>query len=364
MFTSDIALKADPAYNAISTRFHENPDQFADAFAKAWYKLTHRDMGPVDRYLGSEVPAEPQLWQDPLPAPTGIPMAAAEIHELKAKILASGLSTGQLVSAAWASASTFRGTDKRGGANGARLRLAPQNTWAVNVASGTAETIEALEAIRTELSAAGGAGVSIADLIVLGGCAAVEEAAKAAGHPVEVPFAPGRTDAAQDQTDVASFAVLEPVADWFRNHAGDGASPVSVEEQLVERAQLLTLTAPEMAVLVGGLRVLGANAAGSDVGVLTSAPGTLTNDFFVNLLDNDTVWSGKDGSDQIFEGRGGRGAGDVRFTGSRADLIFGSNSQLRAVAENYACDDSKAAFAADFAAAWSKVMHLDRFDLA
>jgi catalase-peroxidase len=364
MFTTDLALRMDPIYGPISKRFHENPDQFADAFARAWYKLTHRDMGPVARYLGPLVPSEELIWQDPVPAVTHDPIDAADIADLKARIMATGLSVTQLVVTAWASAATFRGSDKRGGANGARIRLAPQKDWEVNQLSGVATVIATLESVQSAFNAAqtGGKRVSLADLIVLGGSAAIEAAAHAAGHTVAVPFTPGRTDATAEQTDVESFAVLEPVADGFRNYLKTTYS-VSAEELLVDRAQLLTLTAPEMTVLVGGLRVLGATAGSVPRGVLTSRPGVLSTDFFVNLLDMNTVWTPVGDSDQEFEGRN-RATGAIIWTGTRADLVFGSNSQLRALAEVYASDDSQALFLRDFVAAWGKVMMLDRFDLA
>jgi catalase-peroxidase len=363
MFTTDLALKVDPIYAPISKRFHENPAKFADAFARAWYKLTHRDMGPVTRYLGPLVPAEPQIWQDPVPPVTQPLIGQQDIAALKARILASGLSTSQLVGTAWASASSFRGTDKRGGANGARIRLAPQKDWAVNQPAQLATVLQTLEKIQKEFnsSQSGAKTASLADVIVLGGCAAVEQAAKNAGHAVQVPFAPGRTDASQDETDVDSFAVLEPTADGFRSYLGNGHRN-SPEELLVERAHLLTLTAPEMTALVGGLRVLGANVGQSQLGVFTKRPGMLTNDFFVNLLDMTTKWQGSK-SEHVFEGRDRR-TGDLKWTGTAVDLIFGSNSQLRAIAEVYACDDSQQPFVRDFVAAWNKVMNLDRFDLA
>jgi catalase-peroxidase len=363
MLTTDLALRFDPAYEKISRRFKDNPQQFADAFAKAWFKLTHRDMGPISRYLGPEVPREPQIWQDPVPAVDHELVDAKDVAALKAKILASGLSVSQLVSTAWASASTFRGTDKRGGANGARIRLAPQKDWAVNDPPGLAKVLKALEAIQKEFNDAQAGGrkrVSLADVIVLGGCAAVEKAAKDAGHDLKVPFTPGRTDASQEQTDVESFAVLEPDADGFRDYLGEGHE-VPAEHLLIERAFRLTLSAPEMTVLMGGLRVLGANAGQANVGVLTRRPCTLTNDFFVNLLDMDTEWVPTSGAAQTFTGRA-RGKGDVRWTASRVDLIFGSNSELRALAEVYACADAKEKFSRDFVAAWDKVMNLDRFD--
>jgi catalase-peroxidase len=364
MLTTDLALRLDPAYEKISRRFHEHPDQFADAFARAWFKLTHRDMGPIVRYLGPLVPKEELIWQDPVPAVSHELVGEQDIAALKAKVLASGLSVSELVSTAWASASTFRGSDKRGGANGARIRLAPQKDWDVNQPAELAKALGKLEAIQKEFNAAqsGGKKVSLADLIVLGGSAAVEKAAKDAGVDVKVPFTPGRTDASQQQTDAHSFAPLEPTADGFRNYIR-GEQVVSVEELLVDRAQLLTLTAPEMTVLVGGLRVLGANAGKSKNGVFTKTPGTLTNDFFVNLLDMGTKWLPSDGSDGLYEGRD-RKTNEVKWTGTRADLIFGSHSQLRALAEVYASADAKEKFVSDFVAAWSKVMNLDRFDLA
>jgi catalase-peroxidase len=365
MLTTDLALRLDPAYEKISRRFHEHPQEFADAFAKAWFKLTHRDMGPRSRYLGSMVPAEPQLWQDPVPAVTHALIGAADIAALKGKILASGLSISQLISTAWASASTFRGTDKRGGANGARICLAPQKDWAVNNPPELAKVLQTLEGIQkafNDAQAGGKKRVSLADLIVLGGCAAVEQAAKNAGYNVQVPFTPGRTDASQEQTDVASFAVLEPTADGFRNYLGDGHQ-VPAEHLLLERARLLTLSAPEMTVLVGGLRVLNANTRQSNIGVFTGRPETLTNDFFVNLLDMDTECRPTTGSTATFEVRS-RKTGELKWTGSRVDLVFGSNSELRAVGEAYACDDARAPFVRDFVAAWVKVMNLDRFDLA
>ena len=364
MFTTDLALRMDPIYGPISQRFHANPDQFADAFARAWFKLTHRDMGPISRYLGPEVPTEALIWQDPVPAVDHALIDAGDIAALKVKILASGLTVAQLVTTAWASASTFRGSDKRGGANGARIRLAPQKDWAVNQPTQLAAVLTTLEGIRSAFNTGqtGGKKVSLADLIVLGGAAAVEQAAKAAGHAVTVPFTPGRTDALPEQTDAESFAVLEPVADGFRNYIKTAFS-VSAEELLVDRAQLLTLTAPEMTVLVGGLRVLGANVGQSQHGVFTRRPGVLTTDFFVNLLDMGTVWQPAAPVDDAFEGRD-RATNDLKWTATRADLIFGSNSQLRALAEVYACADSQAAFVRDFVAAWTKVMNADRFDLA
>ena len=364
MLTTDLALRFDPAYEKISRRFFENPDQFADAFARAWFKLTHRDMGPIARYLGPLVPKETLIWQDPIPAVDHPLIGEQDIAALKAKILASGLSVSQLVSTAWASASTFRGSDKRGGANGARIRLAPQKDWEVNQPAQLAKVLQKLEAIQKEFNASqsGGKKVSLADLIVLGGCAAIEKAAKDAGHDVKVPFTPGRMDASQEQTDVDSFAPLEPTADGFRNYLR-GKQRLSAEELLVDRAQLLTLTAPEMTVLVGGLRVLGANAGQSTHGVFTKRPETLTNDFFVNLLDMSTQWQPSAGSEGVYEGRD-RKTNEVKWTGTRVDLIFGSHSQLRALAEVYACADSKEKFVKDFVAAWTKVMNVDRFDLA
>jgi catalase-peroxidase len=364
MLTTDLALRFDPAYEKISRRFFEHPEELADAFAKAWFKLTHRDMGPISRYLGPLVPQEPQLWQDPVPPVAHDPVGAAEIAELKAAILASGLSVSQLVSTAWAAAATFRGTDKRGGANGARIRLAPQRDWEVNNPPELAKVLQALERIQQTFNDAQTgrkAQVSLADLIVLGGCAAIEKAAKAAGFDVPVPFAPGRTDASPDQTDVESFAVLEPIFDGFRNYLAEGIE-APAEQLLLERAQMLTLTAPEMTVLVGGLRVLGANAGQSDRGVFTRRHGMLTSDFFVNLLSMDTEWRPTSGAAETFEGRDRR-TGNVTWTASRVDLLFGSNSQLRALAEVYACDDAREKFVRDFVAAWDKVMTLDRFDL-
>jgi catalase-peroxidase len=362
MLTTDLALRMDPIYEPISRRFLENPDEFADAFARAWFKLTHRDMGPISRYVGPEVPAEQLIWQDPVPAVDHELVGDEDVRALKATILASGLSVSQLVSTAWASASTFRGTDKRGGANGARVRLAPQNGWDVNDPAELATVLRTLEGIQSEFNAAHTAQVSLADLIVLGGCAAVEKAAGDAGVDVEVPFTPGRTDATQEQTDVHSFAVLEPTVDGFRNHLGKGTDRPA-EQLLVDRAALLTLTAPEMTVLVGGMRVLGANTRGSQLGVLTAQPGVLTNDFFVNLLDMGTTWSATDESEDTFEGRDAS-TGEPRWTASRADLVFGSNSVLRALAEVYASDDAKEKFVGDFVTAWDKVMMLDRFDVA
>ena len=363
MLTTDLALRFDPAYEKISRRFLENPDQFADAFARAWFKLTHRDMGPRARYLGPEVPAEELIWQDPIPAVNHKLIDAKDIASLKTKILASGLSISRLVLTTWASAATFRGSDKRGGANGARIRLAPQKDWEANEPSELAKALQKLEAIQKSFDSGkpGGKKVSLADLIVLGGCAAVEEAAKKAGHKVVVPFAPGRMDALPEQTDAVSFAVLEPLADGFRNYQRKGLQ-LPAEELLVDRAQLLTLTAPEMTVLIGGMRVLSANVGQSKRGIFTKRPGTLTNDFFVNLLDMNTEWKAVSDAKDVFEGRD-RKTGAVKWTGTRVDLVFGSNSQLRAIAEVYACDD-KEAFVKDFVAAWSKVMNLDRFDLA
>jgi catalase-peroxidase len=363
MLTTDLALKLDPAYAPISKRFHENPDAFADEFARAWFKLTHRDMGPIARYLGPEVPAEPLLWQDPVPAVDHELIGADDIAALKAKILASGLSVSQLVTTAWASAATFRGTDKRGGANGARIRLAPQKDWAVNQPAELGTVLHTLEGIKNDFdSASGSKKVSLADLIVLGGTAAIEAAAKKAGHDVQVPFTPGRTDASQELTDTHSFAVLEPKADGFRNYLAPGQRRTA-EELLVDRAHLLTLTAPEMTVLVGGLRALNANVGQAKHGVFTDRPETLTNDFFVNLLDNNTKWQKSTTSEGVFEGQDRR-TGAVKWTATRVDLVFGSNSELRAVAEVYACSDSAEKFTHDFVAAWTKVMNLDRFDLA
>jgi catalase-peroxidase len=360
MLTTDISLKVDPIYGPISKRFHENPQEFADAFAKAWYKLTHRDMGPIARYLGPEVPAEQQIWQDPLPAVDHPLINEQDVAALKSRILASGLTESQLITTAWASASTFRGTDKRGGANGARIRLAPQKDWAVNQPAELAPVLQALEKVQGDFNASlsGGKKVSLADVIVLGGCAAIEQAAKSAGYDVKVSFAPGRSDATQENTDAHSFEVLEPAHDGFRNYLGSGHSR-SPEQRLLDRAQLLTLSAPEMTALVGGLRVLGANAAGSKYGVFTKRPGTLTNDFFVNLLDFATKWQPA-GGDYTYEGRN-RGTGEVTWTATNYDLIFGSNSQLRAIAEVYAIEGDH--FVHDFVAAWEKVMNLDRFDL-
>ncbi len=364
MLTTDLALRVDPAYEKISRRFYENPDQFADAFARAWFKLTHRDMGPIVRYLGPLVPKEELPWQDPIPAIDHELIGQQDIAALKAKILGSGVSVSQLVSTAWASASTFRGSDKRGGANGARIRLAPQKDWDINQPSELAKVLQKLEAIQKEFNASrsGGKKVSLADLIVLGGSAAIEKAAKDAGHDVKAPFTPGRMDASQQQTDADSFAPLEPTAEGFRNYLR-GTQRLSPEELLVDKAQLLTLTAPEMTVLVGGLRVLGANVGMSTHGVFTKRPGTLTNDFFVNLLDMSTQWQPSAGSEGVYEGRD-RKTNEVRWTGTRADLIFGSHSQLRALAEVYASADAKEKFVKDFVTAWTRVMNLDRFDLA
>jgi catalase-peroxidase len=364
MLTTDLALRFDPAYEKISRRFLENPDQFADAFARAWFKLTHRDMGPRARYMGPEVPAEVLIWQDPVPAVHHPVIDAADATALKAQILATGLTVSELVSTAWASASTFRGSDKRGGANGARIRLAPQKFWAVNQPAQLGKVVDALEGVRTSFNgaASGGKQVSLADLIVLGGCAAIEKAAADAGHAVRVPFTPGRTDASQEQTDVESFSVLEPIADGFRSYL-KGRYTVPTESLFIDKAQLLTLTAPEMTVLVGGLRVLGNNVGGAAHGVFTHRPGVLTNDFFVNLLDMSTEWKPSSPDNEFFEGRD-RATGAVKWTGSRVDLVFGSNSQLRAFAEVYGCADGQAKFVHDFVAAWNKVMNLDRFELA
>jgi len=371
MLTTDLALRFDPAYEKISRRFYEHPDQFADAFARAWFKLTHRDMGPIARYLGPLVPKETLVWQDPVPAVDHKLIGEKDIAALKAKILASGLLISQLVRTAWASAASFRGSDKRGGANGARIRLAPQKDWEVNQPAELSKVLQKLEAIQKEFNRSQSNGnksgnkgkkVSLADLIVLGGCAAVEEAAKKAGHEVNIPFSPGRTDASQEQTDVHSFAVMEPIADGFRNYLRSGQI-LSAEELLVDRAQLLTLTGPEITVLVGGLRVLNANFGQTKHGVFTNRPETLTNDFFVNLLDMSTKWEPSATIEGVYEGRD-RATGGIKWTGTRVDLVFGSNSQLRALAEVYACDDSKETFVKDFAAAWNKVMNLDRYDLA
>jgi catalase-peroxidase len=372
MLTTDLSLRFDPAYEKISRRFYEHPDQFADAFAKAWFKLTHRDMGPISRYLGPLVPAEPLIWQDPVPAVDHQLIGENDIAALKAKILASGLSISQLVTTAWASAASFRGSDKRGGANGARIRLAPQKDWEVNQPAELTKVLQKLEAIQKEFNGSQSNGskrtkVSLADLIVLGGNAAVEEAAKKAGHEVKFPFSPGRTDASQERTDVHSFTVMEPAADAFRNYRRKGEERPA-EELLVDRAQLLTLTAPEMTVLIGGMRVLNANVGQSKHGVFTNRPETLTNDFFVNLLSMNTEWKASATSEGVYEGHdrsnGEVKPGKTKWTGTRVDLVFGSNSQLRAIAEVYACDDSKEAFVKDFVAAWNKVMNLDRYDLA
>jgi catalase-peroxidase len=364
MLTTDIALKADPAYEKVSRRFYENPDQFADAFARAWFKLTHRDMGPRSRYVGSEVPAEVLIWQDPLPEANYGMIDDADVAALKAKVLASGLTVSQLVSTAWASASSYRGSDKRGGANGARVRLAPQKYWAVNNPSQLSKVLDVLESIQKEFNAAqtGGKQVSLADLIVLAGGAAIEKAAKDAGHDVKVPFLHGRTDASQEQTDVESFAVLEPAADGFRNYK-NLRYKASAEEMLIDKAQLMTLTAPELTVLIGGMRVLDTNFDHSQHGVFTKRPGQLTNDFFTNLIDFSTTWKASSASNEAFEGRD-RSTGELKWTATRADLIFGSNSELRAIAEVYACEDAEQKFVHDFVAAWTKVMNLDRFDLA
>ena len=364
MLTTDIALKADPAYEKVSRRFYENPDQFADAFARAWFKLTHRDMGPRSRYVGSEVPAEVLIWQDPLPEANYGMIDDADVAALKAKVLASGLTVSQLVSTAWASASSYRGSDKRGGANGARVRLTPQKYWAVNNPSQLSKVLDVLESIQKEFNAAqtGGKQVSLADLIVLAGGAAIEKAAKDAGHDVKVPFLHGRTDASQEQTDVESFAVLEPAADGFRNYK-NLRYKASAEEMLIDKAQLMTLTAPELTVLIGGMRVLDTNFDHSQHGVFTKRPGQLTNDFFTNLIDFSTTWKASSASNEAFEGRD-RSTGELKWTATRADLIFGSNSELRAIAEVYACEDAEQKFVHDFVAAWTKVMNLDRFDLA
>lgn len=364
MTTADMALKMDPSYEKISRRFHENPDEFADAFARAWFKLVHRDMGPRARYLGPEVPSEELIWQDPIPAVTHKLIDDQDITELKSNILASGLSVSELVSTAWASASTFRGSDMRGGANGARIRLAPQKDWEVNNPGQLAKTLGTLEGIQNDFNDAQGGGkmVSLADIIVLGGCAGVEQAAKSAGQNIKIPFTPGRADALQEQTDVESFAFLEPAADGFRNYL-NVQCPLSAEEMLVDRAQLLTLTAPEMTVLIGGLRVLGTNYGNSQHGVFTKRSGELTNDFFVNLLDFSTTWEATSNDDEEFDGRD-RLTGEIKWTGTRVDLIFGSNSELRAISEVYGSEDSEERFVNDFAAAWAKVMDLDRFDLS
>ena len=358
MLTTDLALREDPAYAEISKRFHDHPDQFADAFARAWFKLTHRDMGPLARYLGPEVPSEELIWQDPVPAVDGELIGDADIAALKEKILASGLSVSQLVSTAWASAATFRGTDKRGGANGARIRLAPQKDWAVNDPTELGKVLETLEGVQQDF----GKPVSLADVIVLGGCAAIEKAAKGAGHDVQVPFSPGRTDASQDQTDADSFAVLEPASDGFRNYLAKDQT-IRPEQLLIDQAHRLTLSAPEMTVLVGGLRALSANAGGSNFGIFTDRAGTLSNDFFVNLLSMETEWKATSSAEDVFEGSD-RASGEVKWTGTAVDLVFGSNSQLRAIAEVYACNDAQGEFVNDFVAAWTKVMNLDRFDLA
>ncbi|MDE2815380.1 MAG: catalase/peroxidase HPI, partial [Chloroflexota bacterium] len=364
MLTTDLSLRQDPDYGPIAQRFLENQEELDDAFARAWFKLIHRDMGPRSRYLGPLVPTEPLLWQDPVPDVDHALIEEQDIAALKAQVLAAGLSVSQLVATAWASAASFRGTDKRGGANGARIRLAPQKDWAVNNPAELAEALQTLEQIQAAFNSAqaGGKQVSLADLIVLAGCAGVEQAAKNAGHDVQVPFAPGRTDTTQEWTDVESFAVLEPTADGFRNYLQNGHQE-SAEELLVERAYMLTLTAPEMAVLVGGLRVLNANTGQAQHGVFTDRPGTLTNDFFVNLLDMDTVWHVSSASEEVFEGHD-RQTGELKWTGTRVDLVFGSNSELRAYAEVYGCDDAQETFVRDFVRAWDKVMNLDRFDLA
>jgi catalase-peroxidase len=364
MLTTDLSLRLDPAYEKISRRFHENPDELADAFARAWFKLTHRDMGPIERYLGPEVPTEELLWQDPLPEVTHELVEAQDIAALKGQILGAGLSFSQLVFTAWASASSFRGSDKRGGANGARIRLEPQNGWEVNDPAELATVLRTLEGIQESFNGSqngSGKQVSLADLIVLGGCAAIEQAAKNAGHDVAVSFTPGRADASQEQTDTDSFAALEPTADGFRNYLAENHR-LTAEYLLVDKANLLTLSAPEMTVLVGGLRVLSANAGGSPLGVLTETPGSLTNDFFANLLDLGTTWTATSDDAGTFEGRDAA-TGEVKWTGTRVDLVFGSNSELRALAEVYASDDAREKFVHDFVAAWAKVMNLDRFDL-
>jgi catalase-peroxidase len=363
MLTTDLSLRFDPEYEKISRRFYENPDEFADAFARAWFKLTHRDMGPRALYLGPEVPEEELIWQDPIPAAAHVLIDSQDIDALKGKILASGLTASELVSTAWASASTFRGSDKRGGANGARIRLAPQKDWEVNNPAQLSKVLQALEGIQSEFNNAqsGGKQVSLADLIVLGGCAGVEQAAKNAGHDVNVPFTPGRGDASQEQTEVESFGYLEPAADGFRNYKMSKYA-VSAEEMLVDKAQLLTLTAPEMTVLVGGMRVLNTNFDHSKHGVFTSRPGVLSNDFFLNLLDMGTTWKATSETDEVFEGRD-RNTGELKWTGTRVDLVFGSNSELRSLAEVYACEDSQEKFVQDFVTAWAKVMDLDRFDV-
>jgi catalase-peroxidase len=364
MLTTDIALRVDPAYEKVSRKFYENPEYFADAFARAWFKLTHRDMGPRNRYLGSEVPAEVLIWQDPIPAVNHPLVDATDVELLKSKVLASGLSVAELVSTAWASASTYRGSDKRGGANGARVRLAPQKYWEVNNPSQLGKVLDVLEGIQKEFNAAQNSGkqISFADLIVLAGCAGVEQAAKNAGKSVKVPFTPGRADASQEETDVESFKVLEPNADGFRNYTKSYFASIT-EEVLIDKAQLLTLTAPELTVLVGGMRVMGANYDHSNHGVFTNTPGALTNDFFTNLIDFSTTWKESESNKNVFEGRD-RATGELKWTGSRVDLIFGSNSELRAIAEVYACEDASDKFVHDFVAAWNKVMNLDRFDLA
>ncbi len=364
MLTTDLALRFDPVYEPISRHFYENPDEFADAFAKAWYKLTHRDMGPKSRYLGPEVPAEDLIWQDPIPAVDHDLVNEGDVATLKGKILDSGLSVAELVSTAWASASTFRGSDMRGGANGARIRLAPQKDWEVNNPPQLAKVLETLESIQNDFnrSQSGNKKISLADMIVLGGCVGVELAAQNAGHEITVPFTPGRTDATAEQTDIESFTILEPVADGFRNYVRD-SYPVSTEELLVDRAQLMTLTAPEMTALIGGMRVMNTNFDHSSHGVFTNRPGALTNDFFVNLLDLGTTWKSTSDADEVFEGRD-RATGDLKWTGTRVDLIFGSNTELRAIAEVYGCQDGEERFVRDFVKAWDKVMSLDRFDLA
>jgi catalase-peroxidase len=362
MLTTDLSLRFDPEYEKISRRFLEHPDEFAKAFARAWFKLTHRDMGPRARYLGPEVPSEVLIWQDPIPAVDHELVSEQDVTALKAQILATGLSVSELVSTAWASASTFRGSDRRGGANGARIRLEPQRSWEVNQPAQLAKVLQALEGVQSSFNGSGGKKrVSLADLIVLGGSAAVEQAAKRAGHDVVVPFTPGRMDATAEQTDVASFAALEPVADGFRNYLKRGV-PVPAEGLLVDKAHLLELSAPELTVLVGGLRVLGANANGSAQGVFTQSPGSLTNDFFVNVLDMSTEWKPTPQNDGTFEGRD-RQSGQVKWTGTRVDLVFGSNSELRALAEVYGSSDARAKFVEDFVSAWTKVMNLDRFDV-
>jgi catalase-peroxidase len=361
MATTDIALRTDPAYEEISRRFHADMDEFADTFARAWFKLTHRDMGPKSRYVGAEVPAEDLIWQDPIPAADHALIDAGDVAALKASIMETGLSVSELVGAAWASASTFRGSDKRGGANGGRIRLAPQRDWDVNQPVQLDKVLTGLEGVQSSFNAAGGKQVSMADLIVLGGCAAIEAAAAKAGHKIEVPFTPGRTDALQEQTDIESFAVLEPLADGFRNYL-QADFAVSAEELLLDKAQLMTLSAPEMTVLVGGMRVLNANAD-SQHGVFTDRPETLSTDFFVNLLDMGTEWKPASAAEEVFEGRD-RASGEVKWTGTRVDLVFGSNSQLRALSEVYAGAGAEGRFVADFVAAWAKVMDLDRFDVA